>query len=251
MLAPHVPAGSGRGRPIIYPRRDIVDAIRYLDRTGCQWDALPADFPHHKLVYHYFKTWTGDGTLTRMHNSLREQIRHQVEDRHRQPSAALVDSQSLRAAETVGRSSRGYDAGKKVNGRKRHIVVDTCGLLLAVLITGANVQDRDGARPLLWAVRACFPSIRLLWADSGYAGQLVGWAATHLRLTVQIVTKLAGQTTFVVLHRRWAVERTFSWINRCRRTVRDYERRPDHHAAMVQWAMIIIMTRRLASHQLT
>ena len=137
------------------------------------------------------------------------------------------------------------------NGRKRHIAVDTCGLLLAVLVTGAHVQDRDGARPLLWALHTCFPSIRLLWADSGYAGQLVNWARTQLRLTVQIVAKLAGQTTFVVLHRRWCVERTFSWINRCRRTVRDYERLPEHHAAMVQWSMIIIMTRRLARHHIT
>jgi putative transposase len=244
-----VPAGTGRGRPIIYPRRDIVDAIRYLDRTGCQWDALPADFPHHKLVYHYFKTWAADGTLNRMHNHLREQVRQQVEDRDTQPTAALVDSQSLRGAETVGRASRGYDAGKRVNGRKRHIAVDTCGLLLAVLVTGASVQDRDGARPLLWALHGCFPGISLVWADSGYAGQLVGWATQQLKLTVQIVAKLAGQTTFVVLHRRWAVERTFSWINRCRRTVRDYERLPQHHAAMVQWAMVIVMTRRLARHQ--
>jgi hypothetical protein len=137
-----------------------------------------------------------------MHNHLREQVRQQIEARDAQPTAALVDSQSLRGAETVARTSRGYDAGKRVNGRKRHIAVDTCGLLLAVLVTGAYVQDRDGARPLLWALHACFPAIRLLWADSGYAGKLVDWAAERLRLTIQIVTKLAGQTTFVVLHRR-------------------------------------------------
>ncbi len=129
--------------------------------------------------------------------------------------------------------------------------MDTCGLLLAVLVTGAHVQDRDAARPLLWALRACFPTIGLVWADSGYAGRLVGWAAARLALTVRIVAKLAGQSTFVVLHRRWAVERTFSWINRCRRTVRDYERLPEHHAAMVQWAMIIVITRRLARHHTT
>jgi transposase len=116
--SPHTrPPGPGRGRPIVYPRRDIVDAIRYLDRTGCQWDALPADFPHPKLVYHYFNAWARDGTLTRMHNHLREQVRQKAEDRDRQPTAALVDSQSLRGAETVGRPSRGYDAGKKINGR--------------------------------------------------------------------------------------------------------------------------------------
>ncbi|WP_442791377.1 transposase [Micromonospora sp. NBC_01739] len=113
------------------------------------------------------------------------------------------------------------------------------------------MQDRDGARPLLWALRACSPSIRLVWADSGYAGKLLDWAATHLAMTVRNVAKLAGQTTFVVLHRRWAVERTFSWINRCRRTVRDYERLPEHHTAMVQWAMVIVMARRLARDQHT
>ena len=120
-----------------------------------------------------------------------------------------------------------------------------------MLVTGAHVQDRDAAKPLLWALHACFPGVRLVWADSGYAGHLVGWASNRLTLTLKIVAKLAGQTTFVVLHRRWAVERTFSWINRCRRTVRDYERLPQHHAAMVQWAMIIIMTRRLARRQHT
>jgi transposase len=254
ILAPLVPVGGPRpgvgGRPVTYPRRDIVDAIRYVARTGCQWDALPADFPPAALVKHYFTVWTRDGTLARLHNTLREQIR-QVEGRNLDPSAALVDSQTLRGAETVPRTSRGYDAGKKANGRKRHIVTDTCGWLLAVLVTGAHVQDRTAGHTLMWIIRTAFPTIRPVWADSGYAGKLVDYAATVLGLTVQIVSKLAGQTTFVVLPRRWCVERTFSWINRCRRTVRDYERLPAHHAAMVYWAMIIIMGRRLARHQTT
>jgi putative transposase len=254
IIAPLVPIGGTNtatgGRPVTYPRRDIIDAIRYLAHNGCVWAALPVDFPHYKLVYHYFKTWTRDGILNRMHNSLREQAR-QAEGRTAVPTAALVDSQSVRGAETVGKSSRGYDAGKKINGRKRHIAVDTSGLLLAVLVTSASAQDRDAARPLLWALRVCFPTITLTWADSGYAGKLVDWATTQLGLTVQIVAKLADQVGFVVLHRRWAVERTFSWINRSRRTVRDYERLPAHHAAMIQWAMVIIMTRRLARHHRT
>lgn len=254
VMAGYVPVGGTSpakgGRPVTYPRRDIVDAIRYLGHNGCVWRALPVDFPPHALVYHYFTTWTRDGTLNRMHNALREQVRA-AEGRHVEPSAGLVDAQSLRAAETVGRPSRGYDAGKKINGRKRHIVVDTCGLLLAVLVTTAGVQDRDGARPLLWALRACFPTIRLVWADSGYAGKLVDWAGDLLSLNLTIVRKLADQVGFIVLHRRWVVERTFSWINRCRRTVRDYERLPEHHAAMVQWAMLIIMTRRLARYRAT
>jgi putative transposase len=252
ILAPLVPVGGTRpglgGRPVHYPRRDVVDAIRYLARTGCQWDALPVDFPPASLVKHYFTVWTRDGTLNRLHNTLREQVR-QVEGRTAAPSAALIDSQSVRGADTVGRASRGYDGGKKINGRKRHIVTDTCGLLLALLVTGAHVQDRDAGRLLMSILRSVFPTIRLVWADGGYTGKLVHYATTALGITVQIVTKLAGQTGFVVLHRRWCVERTFSWINRCRRTVRDYERLPAHHAAMVHWAMTIVMGRRLARHQ--
>jgi putative transposase len=133
-MAPYVPVGgttSAGGRPVTYPRRDIVDAIRYVDRTSCQWRALPVDFPPWDCVYGYFRTWNRDGTLNRMHNGLREQVR-QAEGRQRDPTAAAVDSQSVRAAETVAKASRGYDAGKKINGRKRHIAVDTCGLLLVV-----------------------------------------------------------------------------------------------------------------------
>ncbi|MET8149100.1 IS5 family transposase [Actinoplanes sp. NPDC049668] len=173
VLAPHVPAGTGRGRPIIYPRRDIVDAIRYLDRTGCQWDALPADFPHPKLVYHYFKAWTCDGTLNRMHNHLRERV--EGRDRHPPPPSWTPNRSAARNRRPLLPRLR---RRQEVNGRKRHITVDTCGLLLAILVTGAGVQDRDGARSLLWAVHACFPGIRLVWADSGYTGQLVGWACT-------------------------------------------------------------------------
>jgi putative transposase len=251
VLAPYVPVGGTTaqgGRPPQYPRRDIVDAIRYVDRTSCQWRALPADFPPWDTVYHYYRAWSRDGTLTRMHDGLRMQVR-QALGRDADPTAAAADSQSVRAAETVGKTSRGYDAGKKINGRKRHIVVDTCGLLLVILVTGAGVQDRDAARLLLWALRTCFPTIKLLWADGGYSGQLVSWASHTLGLAVEIVRKVAGQVGFQVLPRRWVVERTFAWINRCRRTVRDYERLPAHHAAMVQWAMVIIMTRRLARHR--
>ena len=253
LIAPYIPVGGTTdrgGRPPEYPRRDIVDAIRYVDRTSCQWRALPADFPPWDTVYHYFRAWNRDGTLTRMHDGLRIQLR-QVLGRNPDPTAAAADSQTVRAAETVARTSRGYDAAKKINGRKRHIVVDTCGLLLVVLVTGAHIQDRDAARLLLSALRTCLPTVRLLWADGGYSGQLVTWAATTLGLTVDIVRKLAGQIGFQVLPRRWVAERTFSWINRCRRTVRDYERLPAHHAAMVQWAMVIIMARRLTRHQRT
>jgi putative transposase len=250
LIAAHIPAGGQGGRPVRYPRRDIVDAIRYLDHNGCVWRALPIDFPPWRTVYHYFRTWTRDGTLTRLHDSPREQIRR-ADGRTAAPSAAIVDSQSVRAAETVARTQRGFDAGKKVNGRKRHLAVDTSGLLLVVLVTAASVQDRDAARLLLTALRTCFATVTWVWADAAYAGRLVDWAATTLRLGVDIVRKLAGQTGFQPLPRRWVVERTIAWINRCRRTVRDYERHPAHHAAMVQWAMVTVMTRRLARQRAT
>ena len=144
------------------------------------------------------------------------------------------------------RTSRGYDAGKKIDGRKRHIAVDTIGLLLTVLITAASVQDRDAARPLLWNLKKAFPKIRLTWADGGYAGKLVTWSKTALKLTLQIVKRPDDLHTFKVLPRRWVVEPTLAWITRHRRTVRDYERLPAHHETYIYSAMIIIMTRRLA-----
>jgi transposase len=248
VIAPYIPVGgtvAGRGgRPVTYPRRDIVDAIRYLNHNGALWRALPVDFPPWPTVNFYFQKWGRDGTLTRLHNGLRERVRI-AEGRDAEPSAAILDSQTVRAAETVAKTSRGYDGGKRLNGRKRHIAVDTCGLLLVVLVTGAAVQDRDGGRMLLWALAACFRRIRMVWVDGAYSGGPVTLGAV-LGLVVEVVAKLAGQVGFQVLPRRWVVERTFSWINRCRRTVRDYERLPEHHAAMVQWAMVVVMARRLA-----
>lgn len=191
-----------------------------------------------------FTRWYGDGDLDAVHSDLRAKVRcaagHQTE-----PSAAIIDSQSLRAAETVGADTRGFDAGKKTPGRKRHVSVDCLGLLLVVLVTAASGQDRDGARPGLSCLRDLFERIALVWADGGYAGQLVDWAQDKLRITLEIV-KRSDAAGFVVLPRRWVVERTLSWLFRRRRLVRDYQRLPGHHEAMVKWAMIQLMARRLA-----
>jgi putative transposase len=182
-----------------------------------------------------------------MHDQLRRACRVAA-GRQPEPAAAVIDSQPVRAAETVAVASRGFDAGKKVQGRKRHIAVDVIGVLLTVLVTAASVQDRDAAKPLLQNLRKAFPAIKLAWADGIYAGKLVTWAKTALKLTVQIVRRPGDLHTFQVLPRRWVVERTLAWINRCRRTVRDYERLTAHHETMLHWAMIIVMTRRLACH---
>jgi transposase len=235
--------GSG-GRPEVHCRRAIVDAIFYVVDNGIKWRALPADFPPWSTVYNYFAAWQATGITQDVLDGLRERVRLR-EGRPAAPSAGGIDSQSVRAAETVPATSRGYDNGKKINGRKRHIAVDTLGLLLYVLVTPASVQDRDAARPLLERLAGSCRRLRLLWADGGYAGQLVAWASEHLHLTVRIVKRTDDMTGFVVLPRRWVVERTLAWITRHRRCVRDYERLPQHHEAMVRWSMIRITSKRL------
>jgi transposase len=237
---------QGRGgRPGQHCRRDIVDAIRYLVKEGITWRAMPVDFPPWPTVYSCVAAWQASGATRQMHDELRDQLRVAA-GRDPEPTAAIVDSQSVRAAETVARKDRGYDAGKKINGRKRHIVVDVMGTLLMILVTAASVQHRDAARALLWRLRVVFRTISLVWADGGYAGRLVAWAQATLRLAVQIVKRTDKLAGFYVLPRRWVVERTFAWITRFRRTVRDYERLPQHHETMVYWSMIIVMDRRLA-----
>ena len=239
---PPEPLGR-RGRSRVWPRRRIIEAILYLDRTGCAWRYLPCDFPPWQTVYGYFATWRDDGTLARLHSQLRTLVRTAA-GRKSQPTAAIIDSQSVRAADTVPRATRGWDNAKKVNGRKRHIAVDTAGLVLDVVITAASARDRQGARPLLPDTHRACRRVRLVWADAGYTGKLSNWAAS-LTMTLQIVPRRHPHT-FEVLPRRWVVERTFAWISKHRRTVRDYERLPASHEAMVLWAMIALMTRRLA-----
>jgi transposase len=244
LIEPLVPEPRWGGRPAVHPRRRIVEAILYVNRTGCAWRQLPHDFPPWATVFWYFKRWRQDGVVDRLHDALRDRVRD-AEGRDPMASAGCVDAQSVRGADTVGAAVRGFDAGKKVNGRKRHVVVDTMGLLLLVVITSAGMQDRDGARTLLEKVKMVMPSLSLLWADGGYAGKLVEWAERIAHITIEIVRKPVGIKTFQVLPRRWVVERTFAWIVKCRRLDHDYERLPETSEAMIKWAMIGLMIRRV------
>jgi transposase len=249
VLAPLLPppgntAGRG-GRPEKHPRRVVLDAIFYLVRGGIAWAALPRDFPPHQTVYGLFGRWARQGIWQQIHDALRDLVRVH-EGRDPLPTAAIIDSQSVRGADTVPGTTRGYDAGKKVNGRKRHIAVDTGGLLLAVVVTIAGIQDRDAAYRLLTQLRGRFSTVSLVWADGGYAGRLVIWARKVLALTVEVVKRTDDVKGFAVLPRRWVVERTFAWISKFRRCVRDYETLPAHHEAMVHISMIMTMSRRLA-----
>lgn len=245
MIAPLLPPPSTDGRPEKHPRREIVNAIFYVLRTGCAWRQLPHDLPPWQTVYWYFKRWRDDGTVTHIHDALRDRLRDTA-GRDPMASAGIVDAQSVKAADTVGRQTRGYDAGKRVNGRKRHVVVDTLGLLLVMVVTAANIQDRDGGARVLERLRFAMPSVATIFADGGYAGRLVAYARQRLRIAVEVVRKPADQQGFAVLPRRWVVERTLGWIVRCRRLDHDYERLPATAAAWTKWAMIGIMTRRLA-----
>ena len=237
-------AGRG-GRPEKHSRQRVLDAIFYLVRRGIAWRQLPHDFPPAMTVYDTYRRWVRSGAWQRIHDALRDQLRVR-QGRNPLPTAAIIDSQTVRGADTVPTSSRGYDAGKKINGRKRHIAVDTGGLLLAVVVTVAGVQDRDGAFRLLSALSAKLSTVSLVWADGGYSGRLTIWAKRVLSLTVQIVKRSDDVTGFEVLPRRWVVERTFAWISKHRRCVRNHETRPDHHEAIVYIAMIMTISRRLA-----
>ncbi len=245
LIEPLLPPPATSGRAEEHLRREIVNAVLYLDRAGCAWRLWPKCFPPWETVYWHWARWKTNGTADRVHDALRDRLRD-ASGRDPMASAGVIDSQSLRGADTVGAAQRGYDAGKRTNGTKRHIVVDTLGLLLVVLVTAASVQDRDGGRRLLERLRFAMPSVALVWADGGYAGRLVRWAKDRLRLVLQVVRKPADQQGFAVLPRRWVVERTLSWLMRNRRLVRDYERLPESHETMVKWAMIGLMTRRLA-----
>jgi putative transposase len=233
---------TGPGRPREISIQEILNAILYVVRTGCQWRMLPHDFPKWKTVYHYFRLWRIQGIWEQLHDRLRDQVRKDA-GREAGPSAAVIDSQSVKTTEAGG--PRGFDAGKQVNGRKRHIVVDTMGLLLAVVVHTAAIQDRDGAKLVMMKIAGRFPRLKLIWADGAYAGQLIDWVKAFGDWILHIVKRQASQKGFVVLPRRWVVERTLAWICRNRRLSKDYERRIETTEAVVLLSMIHLMLRRL------
>jgi putative transposase len=243
LLEPLIPVFS-RGRPRTTSMRAVVNAILYLLRTGCQWQYLPHDFPPKSTVWEYYHAWRQDGTLSKIHDTLREQVRHQ-EAPHRPRRTASIDSQSVNTSS--GGSERGRDNAKKINGRKRHILVDSLGLLLAVAVTAANVDDAAAAPALLQQLaKPPLGHIRRVFADSKYHNyNLYAWVDEQEQYQMHIIHRPKDAEGWVRLPKRWTVERTFGWFTKCRRLSLDRERKPESSQAMIQWAMVHLMLKRL------
>jgi transposase len=239
---------TGRGLGISPPKyslRELVNAILYVNRTGVQWEYLPHDFPPTESVYHYYALWEADGTTEAIHNALRTKVRVH-KGREAEPTAAIIDSQSTKTSSNVPESDQGVDMGKKVKGRKRHIAVDTLGLLLVVIITAASIQDSAGGKAVLDHLSAAHPTVTKSWVDGGYNSGVVTHGASK-GIDVEVVRRDPDTKGFKILPRRWVVERTFGWLILRRRLVRDYETLGERSQAMIHWAMIDNMGRTLTA----
>lgn len=237
-----LPLPKPTGRPRENDFRLVVNAILYLTKTGVPWRYLPAEYPCWGTVYDYFRRWRKDGTWQRIHDTLRAKLR-QKSGRHKHATAGAIDSQSVKTTAVAG--LRGFDAGKLINGRKRHVLVDTLGLLLLVVVTAASVQDRDGAKLLCRKLGGNAKKLRKIWVDGAYRGELLNWVATRFKFVLSVVLRSDKEKGFVVLPRRWVVERTLAWLNNNRRLSKDYERLPETSEAFVQLAMTRLMLQRL------
>jgi putative transposase len=241
------PAKSG-GRPRSVDMQAVINAILYILCAGCAWRMMPSDFPHWKTVYHYFRAWRIDGTWERLNHTLHQWVRVS-ENRAVSPSAAILDSQSVKTA-TPAAIEVGYDSAKQIKGRKRHLLVDTLGLVLMVVVSAANVPERVGAKLVLARLHSVRPWVKrlvVIWADGGYKGQeMMQWVMDSYRWVFQAVLRTDDSKGFVPIAQRWKVERTFGWFNWCRRLSKDYEILPQTSEAFIYVANIRLMLRRLA-----